>query len=303
MLGYWNQPAESESVLRDGWFHSGDIGQTDEQGYFYILDRLKDMIAVGGTNVYPAEVERVLLDHPHVAEAAVVGFPDDLMGEKVAAFLVRRSDSGVAGQAEEGDAILRYCRERLASFKVPSRVYFLEALPRNPSGKVLKTELRQRMDASDAAADDGPTRRGATGALLRRLQAAHPVSREDLLVAHLQREVQDLLGLESPPLRDQAFLEMGMDSIQLVEFQERLQGQLGPQIRLSATTGFEFPTVAALAKHLADAASAPTPPPASAVKPGAGADPAEAASSNAPPAIQEMSEENALAELMRELDE
>ena len=89
MLGYWNRPAETKVAIRDGWFHSGDIGEVDERGYFYIVDRLKDMIAVGGLKVFPAEVERVLRDHDAVKEAAVVGFPDSVLGEKVVAFVVR----------------------------------------------------------------------------------------------------------------------------------------------------------------------------------------------------------------------
>ena len=94
MLGYWNRPEETAAAIRDGWFYSGDIGQTDEHGYFYIVDRLKDMISVGGQKVFPAEVERVLLDHAAVAEAAVVGFADELMGEKVVAFVVQHTGNG-----------------------------------------------------------------------------------------------------------------------------------------------------------------------------------------------------------------
>ena len=97
MLGYWNRPEETAAAIRDGWFYSGDIGEVDERGYFYIVDRLKDMIVVGGLKVFPAEVERVLLDHAAVAEAAVVGRSDEVLGEKVVAFVVR-----AAGGEDDG---------------------------------------------------------------------------------------------------------------------------------------------------------------------------------------------------------
>ena len=149
MLGYWNRPEETAAAIRDGWFYSGDIGQTDENGYFYIVDRLKDMIAVGAQKVFPAEVERVLLDHAAVAEAAVVGFPDQLMGEKVVAFLMMASGSDATA-----DDIRHYCRQHLGSFKVPSVIEFVADLPRNPAGKVLKKELRNFALSEPAGASD-----------------------------------------------------------------------------------------------------------------------------------------------------
>jgi long-chain acyl-CoA synthetase len=137
MLGYWNQPEETRRAIRDGWLHTGDIGMTDEDGYFYLVDRLKDMINLAGLKVYPAEVENVLYRHPLVAEAAVYGVPDPVMGERVEAQIVLKP--GARAAAEE---ILALCRRHIADFKVPRTVRFVEALPKSPTGKVLKRVLR-----------------------------------------------------------------------------------------------------------------------------------------------------------------
>lgn len=149
MLGYWNRPEETSEAIRDGWFFSGDIGRQDADGLFYIVDRVKDMISVGGLKVFPAEVERVLLDLPQVAEVAVVGVPDDVLGEQVVACVV--VDRSHADGSESMDAqsvaaaVKAYSREHLANYKMPKRIDLVDALPRNPSGKVLKTVLRQQL--------------------------------------------------------------------------------------------------------------------------------------------------------------
>jgi long-chain acyl-CoA synthetase len=141
MLGYWNRPDETASVLSDdGWFRTGDAGWLDADGYLFLHDRIKDMIVSGGENVYPAEVENALLAHPSVADAAVIGVPDDRWGETVKAIVVR-----VPGTADDADLaadIIAATRGRLAHYKCPTSVEFVDALPRNPSGKVLKRELR-----------------------------------------------------------------------------------------------------------------------------------------------------------------
>jgi acyl-CoA synthetase (AMP-forming)/AMP-acid ligase II len=138
--GYWRDPDATAAAFAGGWFHTGDIGVRDEDGYLFIVDRLKDMIVSGGENVAGSEVERVLYDHDAVLEAAVVGRPDDRWGEVPVAFVVLRPD---AAGTVTADALIDHCRARLARFKVPKDVTFLDALPRNPSGKVLKRELRQ----------------------------------------------------------------------------------------------------------------------------------------------------------------
>ncbi len=139
MLGYWNQPEETAKVLRDGWLYTGDVGRCDEEGYYYITDRKKDMLLVNGINVYPREIEEIIYQFPGVKEAAVVGMPDPRKGEQPVAFV-----SAVEGQTLEERAILQFIRGKLADYKVPKRVIFMPVLPRNTTGKILKTALRQQ---------------------------------------------------------------------------------------------------------------------------------------------------------------
>src|SRR5277367_4612732 len=140
MRGYWNNPEETAKVVRDGFFRTGDIGRQDAVGYFYIMDRLKDMIVTGGENVYSGEVEAVIFSHPAVREAAVFGIPDPKWGEIVAACVVLKPHAELTTEA-----LTSYCRQSLANFKVPRYVEFSEAdLPKNPTGKVLKRLLRER---------------------------------------------------------------------------------------------------------------------------------------------------------------
>jgi long-chain acyl-CoA synthetase len=138
MLGYWNLPDATSRAIRDGWFHTGDAGYLDKEGYLFIYDRVKDMIISGGENIYPAEVESALFGHPAIADVAVVGVPDEQWGEAVKAIVVKKP--GVAVSAKE---LIDYARERIAGYKVPRSVDFIDALPRNPSGKILKRELRK----------------------------------------------------------------------------------------------------------------------------------------------------------------
>ena len=139
MSGYWGREDATEEVMRGGWFHTGDIGTRDEDGYLFIVDRLKDMILSGGENIAGSEVERVLYEHAAVLEAAVVGRPDPRWGEVPVAYVVLRE-----GATATADELIEHCRGQLAKFKVPKAVTFLDALPRNPSGKVLKRDLRQK---------------------------------------------------------------------------------------------------------------------------------------------------------------
>ena len=139
MAGYHGMPEETARTIRNGWLHTGDIGYVDEDGYLFIVDRVKDLIIRGGLNVYPHDVEEVLVAHPAVAEAAVIGVPDPTYGEEVEAFVVRR----IGTDASEDD-LLRHCREHLAKYKTPRRITFVPDLPRNQVGKILKRVLRER---------------------------------------------------------------------------------------------------------------------------------------------------------------
>src|SRR4051812_23413124 len=136
MKGYWNRPDATEEVMKGGWFHSGDMATVDEDGYFFIVDRKKDMIIRGGYNVYPREIEEVLYEHPAVSEAAVIGVPDDSLGEEVAAVVVLRD-----GAEASADDIRAFAKERVAAYKYPRRVWFSDGLPKGPTGKILKREI------------------------------------------------------------------------------------------------------------------------------------------------------------------
>ena len=138
MAGYWNQSDETEQVLKDGWLYTGDIATIDEDGYFYIVDRKKDMILTAGFNVYPREVEEVLYQHPKVLEAAVIGLPDKVRGEKVTAYVVLKDDETATPQE-----IRTFCRERLAHYKEPRAVHFRDELPKSMAGKVLRRALQE----------------------------------------------------------------------------------------------------------------------------------------------------------------
>jgi len=137
MRGYWKKPEETDGVFTDDWFHSGDVGRRDEDGFFYIVDRKKDMIIRGGFNVYPREIEEVLYEHPAVLEAAVIGVPHATHGEEVAAAVVLKP-----GTAAETDELRDYVKARVAPYKYPRQVWLVESLPKGPTGKILKREIR-----------------------------------------------------------------------------------------------------------------------------------------------------------------
>lgn len=139
LLGYWDKPEETEEAFRGGWFHSGDVGYFDSEGYLYIVDRIRDVINTGGVLVASREVEEVLFTHPAVSEVAVVGLPDDKWIEAVVAFVVTR-----AGETTDEATLIGHARAHLAPFKLPKRVMFVESLPKNTAGKLLKRELRRQ---------------------------------------------------------------------------------------------------------------------------------------------------------------
>ena len=138
MKGYWNKADATRAAIKNDWFHTGDAGFFDEEGYLYIHDRVKDMIVSGGENIYPAEVENALFGHPAIADAAVIGVPDERWGEAVKAIVVKKE-----GSSPSPAEIIAWARERIAGYKLPKSVDFIDAIPRNPSGKVLRRELRK----------------------------------------------------------------------------------------------------------------------------------------------------------------
>ena len=145
--GYWNKPEVTAAAFTDGWLHTGDAARMDGEGFVYIVDRWKDLYISGGENVYPAEVENVLFQLPQVADAAIIGVPNERWGEAGMAIIVKKPDQAL----EEGD-VIRHCLGRLAKFKVPQSVAFVDVLPRNATGKVLKRELRVQFVGADTPA-------------------------------------------------------------------------------------------------------------------------------------------------------
>lgn len=138
MQGYWNNPEETANQLRDGWLHTGDIAQVDDEGYIFIVDRKKDMIIAGGFNIYPREIDEVLFQHPKVMEAVSVGIPDEYRGETVKAFVILNP-----GETATNEEIIDFCTEKLAAYKVPKSVEFRESLPKSAVGKILRKVLRE----------------------------------------------------------------------------------------------------------------------------------------------------------------
>ena len=137
MKGYWNKPeATAEAISADGWFRTGDIGRVDEDGYYYIVDRKKDLIIRGGYNIYPREIEEVLYEHPGVAEAAVIGMPHPELGEEVGAAVALKP-----GATATPDELRTYVKSQVAAYKYPRRVWIVDALPKGPTGKILKREI------------------------------------------------------------------------------------------------------------------------------------------------------------------
>jgi len=136
MKGYWNKDEATEESIREGWFHTGDMATVDEDGYFFIVDRKKDLIIRGGYNVYPREIEEVLYEHPAVREVAVIGVPHDDLGEEVGAAVALKE-----GQEASEDELRAHCKEQVAAYKYPRQVWFVDELPKGPTGKILKREI------------------------------------------------------------------------------------------------------------------------------------------------------------------
>jgi acyl-CoA synthetase (AMP-forming)/AMP-acid ligase II len=141
MKGYLNRPEETAAAIIDGWLHTGDIGKLDEDGFLYILDRKKDMIISGGENIYPAEIEDALLNNPKVMDVGVIGYPHEKWGEAVKAIVVLKEGENLT-EAE----LIEWCQGKIGKFKIPKAVAITDAIPRTPTGKILKTELRKQFN-------------------------------------------------------------------------------------------------------------------------------------------------------------
>jgi long-chain acyl-CoA synthetase len=233
MLGYWNRPSETAEVIKDGWLHTGDIGRVDAEGYFFLEDRLKDMINVGGLKVYPAEVENIIYQHSAVSEAAVYGRTEPVLGESVMASIVLKPGHKVAA-----DEIMTLCRQHLAAFKVPSVVEFVASLPRNPTGKILKRVLREesglRVGAAQlSAASVDPAASRSAGSIHGWLK--------DWLAGELHMEPADIEITRS-------FFDYGIASVGLVKLTQDLGYWLGRPLDITAV--WNFPTVGALTNYL-----------------------------------------------------
>jgi long-chain acyl-CoA synthetase len=228
MLGYWNRPEETREAIRDGCFHTGDIGRADADGYFFIEDRLKDMAIVGGYNVYPAEVENALLRHPAVSEAAAYGVPDPVLGERVRAAVTLQPGATVTA-AE----LMARCRASLAEYKLPTDIDFVAAIPKCRAGKVRKRVLR---DAYCAA------------------QSVHPSPDEPVKdAADLERRIIVWMAENlAIPVRaihsDRPFADYGFNSLAVVQLVGRLGEVLGRAV--APTIPWHYSTPRSLARHL-----------------------------------------------------
>jgi long-chain acyl-CoA synthetase len=225
MLGYWNRPTETAVALRGGWFHSGDIGHRDSTGYFYLADRLKDMINVGGMNVYPTEVENSLSEHAAVAEAAVFGVPDELMGEQVRGQVVLRPGASVTVAD-----LLDWCRTRLADFKIPRVLQIVSEVPKNPTGKVLKRVLREQAASQTA--------KPVTTTPAKQYFAAAADQRSRILQSFLGEQLATVLDVAVSEVHpDEPLPDLGLESLMAVDLGVRIRSQLGVDISVTMLMG------------------------------------------------------------------
>ena len=234
MLGYWRQPDETARAVRDGWFHSGDLGTRDEEGYFYLHDRLKDLVNVGGLKVYPAEVDAVLWTCPGVADAATYGVPDPVLGEQLRAAVVPEP-----GARPTPEHILRHCRAHLAAYKVPTTVVFRTAIPKNPTGKILRHVLRD-----ETANRPGVDTASAMAVALRGREQGSDATRQ--WIAHW---LAARLGtpLEPKDLRT-SFFDLGVPSVAAVQLAQEIAQHF--RVPLMPAALWSYPTIESLARHV-----------------------------------------------------
>ena len=299
MLGYWNRPDETSNAIRDGWFHSGDIGRQDENGYLFIVDRVKDMISVGGLKVFPAEVERVLMEHPTVADAAVVGRPDAIFGEQVLAFVVLQANANAESALLEIEA---FAKQNLGNYKLPRQIKILDSLPRNPSGKVLKTVLREQLPSDlsnpESLSDDQPIhfQPPSLGDVLKR---THRSEMNRVATDFLQSLVKTITEDDDLPDEDMTFIDAGLDSLAMVQVSTQLQVEVGTRGDLPATLLFDYPVISQMANHLVEVLEPQSQPVDKDLKPQPDQD---SRSADLKTQVEQMSEEEALNALLEELE-
>lgn len=243
MLGYRNLPIETAEAIKDGWFRTGDIAKKDDEGYFFIVDRLKDMVNVGGIKVYPSEVENILYQHPAVVEAAVYGIKDTLMGEQVRASIVLKPDKTLT----EED-MLAFCHERLAAFKVPSAVEFMDSLPKGKTGKILKRVLREKAQEQDLRDEQNAERSMLGDTADAALLSLDKEERKPFIEKKITETLSSVLPKQSAFETDSLFSDFGVDSISTMVIINKLNKALG--IYLESTDLFNYPTIQQLTEQI-----------------------------------------------------
>ncbi|MEG4595032.1 long-chain-fatty-acid--CoA ligase [Microcoleus sp. F8_C2] len=227
MLGYWNRPFETQEAIKNGWFHTGDIGQIDEEGFFYIVDRVKDMINVFGLKVYPTEVENVIYQHPAIAEVAVYGVLDSGF-EIVTANVVVKD-----GYQITEEQIIEFGSQRIATYKLPRTVKFVQSIPKNPTGKVLKRILRSELRPSQEVENLLQAKPRQQGINREFLLAISPEERHIALLSYLQKELAQLLKISLSELTaEQKLNQLGLESLMAVDLKGKLEMNLKVAIPL-----------------------------------------------------------------------
>lgn len=243
MQGYWNRPFETQEVIKNGWFHTGDIGRMDEEGFFYIIDRLKDMINVFGLKVYPTEVENVIYQHPDVAEVAVYGVLDAGV-EIVKANIVLKD-----GHKVTKEQIVGFCSERMAAYKVPRAVKFVDSIPKNPTGKVLKRILKTEFRPSqelESLAQQMPHEEGLNREFLLAISPEEQLKR---LQSYLHGQLTQILKIPAAQLTTQQKLnQFGLESLMAVELKGKLEMSL--KVAIPLVTFLKDISIDDLASHV-----------------------------------------------------
>ena len=272
MAGYWKNPEATAEAIQEGWYHTGDIGYCDEDGYYYIADRKKNMIIAGGENVYPAEVERVLLEHPAVDALAVVGIPDDIMQEIPVAVIVSEALKSMDNRKEVEDALNTFLSDKLASYKRPRHFFFVDDLPRTALGKIQHFQVREQLLQDPQFASRTAVRAFARGEytnahqkhdwptpseLRQRLQDESKDGKRRFLQSYLQTQIAGSLGIGTDEIHVETPInQMGFDSFIAIHLHYQI-GELGFEIPL--TRLLERISICELVDELLDAPSK-TPP-------------------------------------------